>query len=593
MNLQILLYNVEGLVSLLIIPIAGHLIIYRRSLSFKHIMISIFISNYVLVGLMLVLGLAGLFYIWLLLPLALILFYLLGLILRKLSWIDLAEGTQFSKMHLVILLCLIAFLLFQSQLLPHDFSADTYGKYLGNAREISSEHKIPSVNLDTLEHSHISRPPIAMLYNAYIFSLLHPDEQLARGMPIYFTILTLILLMAWGYEEKGKDASIVVPVVVLGSIYFWKTSLAVMQEPSLLFFCTLSFYCLNKYLTDRCLLHLIALIGSLTLGLLSKDSMLLVSGLIFVSLFFFSNTKKEPVSIIGYGLLFSFPVLLWYSKNYYIWGNPVFPLFDNIFKSKLYEYTSLSSKITSPILKANAVPLSRFLSQFVTTFPLFALWGLYSVRNWRKGYIKIISITFSLTLIYLMVSGMRWLPRYLSHFVGVYAVCAGIELARLKEQLLSNIKWKFILVPACLLVAVGLSIHRHQLPDYYEVKKYRFKAMEYFEEHAQNKKEIRFLGDETLGLANWYSKSGKKYIAFRFHDLNFIKATNGDFNLSENSSYFYQKLKGIGIEYIFSAHRKKVYTQTNFWEVIEEDKEHFKLVFDDYGAKIWKLVENF
>jgi len=584
---QILYFNVLGLLSSVAIPVVCHFVIYGKTISFRSVINSVLIAEYVFITAAIVLGTAGFFYWWLLLPLLLGCFY--GA--RVLSWRfhageDRNTG-KITQVHVFFILAFVVFALLLSQIRPVRFSSDSYGKYMGLGRIIAVTHTLPVVDPETLENSHSSRAPVTALHSALLFALLKAHGQIARGTPLYFFILTVLLLMGWGYEAKGLVGSFVFPIVALGSLYFLHMIISVTQEPPVLFFSTLSFYYLRHYLSERSILSLFYLVAAVSLGLLSKESMLAVACITLIGLVASCRSRQEFVRLVFCGLLFSFPVIMWFARNYYYWGNPVFPFFENFFTSWFYDYTLLGRTISAPIIRGADLTSLQFVKAFMLTFPLILFAVSHVVRHWEEDYVKVVFVALLVTFIFLVSGGLRWLVRYLVLFLGVYAAFAGMEVIRIKERFFPRVRWQFILGVAGILIVTGFSVHASRLPSYKQTKGYRFKVMEYFERETPNKKVLRFFGNETLDLATWYSRTGKVYMVYRLHDLRFIKLIGGKLDFMRGTNYLHKEFKKAGIEYVYFVKRKDPYEQ--IFRNIEGDQSRFKLIYENGQAKVWKL----
>jgi len=245
-----------GLFSSVAIPVVCHFVFYGRVVSFRTAINSILIGEYGFITLAIVLGAVGLFHLWLLGPLLLGCFLGARVLFGGIPSTEKGKKGDITKLHLIFILVAVVFALLLSQIRPLRFSSDSYGKYMGLGRIIAVTHTLPVVDPETLENSHSSRSPVTALHSALLFALLKADGQIARGTPLYFFILTVLLLMGWGYEAKGLLGSFVFPIVALGSLYFLHMIISVTQEPPILFFSTLSFYYLRHYLSEKSILSL-------------------------------------------------------------------------------------------------------------------------------------------------------------------------------------------------------------------------------------------------------------------------------------------------------------------------------------------------
>jgi len=589
MNIELLLYNISGFVVLLMVPLLYHAIIYGVNSDFKLIVNSLFASNYIFIIWMLILSTVGFFYSALLVALSLITFIVIRLNIKKVPSTKQSiyqTSHNIRSIHILILILFVAFSMIQSQLRPDAFSSDSYAKYLGRGHHIALEHHHPVVNSDNLEYSHNSSSPVAYLYTGFIFSSLFTHEQLARGMPIYFMTLTLLLVMAWGDIITGLNTGLLAVAITLSSFYFLRSSIAVMQEPALLFFTTLTFYYLFNCIKRPTFKSIFMIFGALSLALLSKESILIVAVIVFIGIIFSVKKTIGVHKIFLYSIIGSLPILFWFSKNYYYWGNPVFPHLEIIFKSHFYDLVKLSQDIVKPSVDSAQVPLGRFLFLFIATFPFILFAIRYCIKYWHEDQIKIISIAFVLTLLYLLVYNGRWLVRYLVHFIGIYSIVSAVSLSEYKNKARYLYNPTSITIISIMFMMAWL-YHVSSLVPYKQAKGSRFEVMDFLNQHTSGSKVVKIMGNEDLPAVNWYMRDKKIYHSYRFHDIDFLKINGGALRVADVSS-IYEQLSKINVKYVYAANRP--ITNDLFYSKISNGSKYFNLVFDSGGAKIWELV---
>jgi hypothetical protein len=309
------------------------------------------------------------------------------------------------------------------------FCGDALARWLPLAREIAQTGQIPGF-LNNMEF--VSRMPLLFLLFAATFSLFNSfNELLVLWLPLFFSAATLILICYWlSKKNLGKK------YIVFAAMLFLTNSLVVgagwnlLQESLILFFFTAFFYYYERFLEDSRSFNLILLILSFVLAVASKfTGLFLIIPLLF--LFFKIPDKKKFVSFL---FIFSTPILLWFLRNYLIFGNPIFPLLNESFKGKYYSLIK-DNVFLHPVPEGWTLfsqivfSLKRLLLAF--PFIILSLWGF--LKEKRVSYFLLFFVFFFIEeFVYFSISSGA---RYYYPFLGLLLIYALVGLSQLKSRI--------------------------------------------------------------------------------------------------------------------------------------------------------------
>jgi len=312
------------------------------------------------------------------------------------------------------------------------FAGDALSYWLPWAREIVLSQEMPNFLLNSHAWS-TSRMPLMPLFFAGIFSFFGFKAGLASALTFFFTAATLILLYEWA-KEKGisKKYLFFAVLLMLTNPVFLQYGGSLHQEAFILFFFTAFFYYLEKYQAQRSQFYLLLTLFSFVLAAASK-----FTGLILVLPLAWLIIKNRPwEKRILFLFLFSFPLIIWFIRTYLIYGNPIYPYLNNLFKGPYYEIYLIVNQIaqqTSPFLEST---LSRF-STIPFVFLLFCPFIFLSFYGlWKERKIQYLALFLIFLLTILFIAPFHNYYRYLLPFFGVLTVYALTGLARMKSRVL-------------------------------------------------------------------------------------------------------------------------------------------------------------
>ena len=613
------LHTILAACVLLIIPVAFHLVAFRKSIRFIHILTSILVGNFILAVVSEIAGLAHFFDAKIILTLSLLIGGMIGYWINKKGIFcnENITGNNISKTSILLVLGFAIFIfLYQKNTFP-PFTPDALAGYLAWARIIVNEGTIPAFHLETNHYYMIYLPPLLYTNIAFLFSFFNEYvDSIPAAIPLLYSCFLVFLITNWGEEYAGRG----VPLLILLSLllspyaYFLNMGSRVLQEAPLLFFATASFYLLFKYLRTKETLFLVLLSISSALMSLTKYSGLMISATLFCMLIIGTREKKEIPKILLIFSLVHIPSILWAIRSLYFYNNPVYPSFGSIFKNIYLG--------PSPIISSGGYQYSfpEMFTLFFITFPAFIFTFFYIFRNRKDIEVLYISIFFIVFLIFLKISGARLLVRYLYPFLGIFAIYAGIEMSKLYDKIPVEVLKKkknailTIAIMICCIMPIMIPSPSIHLSD---IKSGNFKSVisdinisdlnpmephisnEYVNplsvlEYLQTKKEKDpiILGDgNDINILVWYGN----YTALKPGDPSFIVLNNEvnkeSFNFSENSTYIYNNLKKMGVDYIYARPYPREGLDEVLFDKINQDPEHFELVYDKNGYRLWKIKE--
>jgi len=216
-----------------------------------------------------------------------------------------------------------------------EFSGDAIRDWLPLSREITRQSAMPNLLLSSPQFF-TSKAPFLPLLFAGTFTFLPFNEIFVFWIPVLFSFLTLLLLYKWcKLKNIKREYRGFILLLFLASplILTWGWNLV--RAPLVLFFFVAFFYYFEKYKKEKGLLDFILLTLSLVLAIASEETGLLLIipfSFVFFKKSFLGMTKKFLV--IGMAL----PMIVWWIRNYLIFDNPIFPLLNDFFKGRYYEF---------------------------------------------------------------------------------------------------------------------------------------------------------------------------------------------------------------------------------------------------------------
>jgi hypothetical protein len=559
---------------------------------------SILIANFILAFVEEIAGLTHLF------DAKIILLFSLSIICLSGYWVNKKQlfenenviGNNISKTSILLVLGAAFFIFcYQKNMFP-PFTPDTVGAYLPWARTIVEQGSMSAFDAG-YSGNVVAYPPFLYATIAFLFSFFDTySASIPAAIPILYSCFFVFLITNWGEEYTGHDIPYFIALSLLTSSFFVYNSTPVLQEAPLLFFATASFYFLFKYLKNKEVLFLVLLCISSSLMSLTKYSGLVISLMLFCIAIIGTKDKKGIYQILVLFPLIHIPNILWAVRNFYFFNNPIYPTFSSTFQKIPLSYT-----------------FHFMFLLFLISFPAFVFTLIYILRNMRKIEVRYLIACFSVFIIFLYVTEWRLLPRYLIPFFGVFALYAGIEISRwysaipmpikftkLKLKIKRNTIIKFIViiifVMPLVIIPSGIS-HEVIEGDYKSIVNEAYISCLHnpMEPHFQSKWNVlNYLQSSEkeknliiFGESNWVL-TVKWYENYTLLDLNYN--INGEpFDFNQNSAYIYNNLKKIGVDYVYAAHHGGALEQILF-NKINEDTEHFELVYNQDGQRLWKIT---
>ncbi|MBN1993487.1 MAG: hypothetical protein JW953_12370 [Anaerolineae bacterium] len=586
--LLLLLNTLLGLIWLLALPLLFHGIAFGYSRRFQHVLVSVLVANTILLTVMIGLGLAGWFYLWSVGGTALVLVAALACCRRFFLSPTFNGGPEINYHHILVLTLFLLFCLGALFIRHYPYHSDTWSKYLGAGAEVAYTGRIPTLDLTRLELGY-SNAPLMMLYNAWEFSLWGRNDEFSRGIPVFFSTLTLLLLIGWGAEHtSAKAAPYLLAGVLIISQAFFRSFIGIIQEPPLLFSVTAMFYWLERYFNGKSLVSYAMLAMAAGLAVLSKFSAPIPVALVLV-IALAVQPRRLPVKLL-LGVIATLPALLWLGRNALVWGNPLYPFMVSLFPTHepIRTLSLLGAAMTGDILQIAWVSPLAFIKDMALSFTLAPLAVVIMIRCRKQPLPWIVALAVLLTFLFLVVTGARWLERYFYPYVAVYALYGGLAVIAIvvwaQKRIARCLSWPWFALGLALLMAFELGVLYLKHPVPYYAEPHHLAVQEYFQTHAPEGNTVNVLVYHSF--VHWYDQK-RAYRLTRFWDPDFIFLTNREFDVSGDGEYLYQKLKQARVDYIYFAPVPNPYPQ--FWDTIARDDQHFELVLDKFGARIWKL----
>lgn len=583
--IQLIGESLLGLGVLLATPLLLYLLIFRfRDNKTISVLFSVIIGSYILSVYIIIFGMLHLFNGVLILALSLLTTIFIWLILKR-SKLTNIESVDIDR-SMILTVLLFAVFIIGLQVAGQCFTSDTFGRYLPLGRIIANEHTIPAFHLQNYSEYAISRMPLLYTLIALLFSLFKTNaENLSLGIPLFFTSSTIFLLYAWGKECKDKNVPIFVMIALLLSFSFFLLSPVVLQESILLFFATAMFYLLFKYVKTRENLYLILLSASSALLVLTKSSGIVLSGLVFLALLIKSRNKKEVGHIFSIYLLFNALVLIWFVRNFYYYSNPVFPYLAQLFSGELNHYLELLSPIRKLRISEFYVSPLQFIKDIFRCFPAIIFAFTYMYKNKKSFEVQFVFTSYIATILAMAATAPRLLVRYMYPFIGVLAVFAAIEMSKIYDLVLPKIM--IVNKQKIAKIAVVIGIMSLLIIAMTPSQNSRFdeghNLLVYLQQH-EGTKDVRIFGDSGVDELKWYGN----YTMITPACLLYIVINNGEpFQLNKSSDCYFDVFKKLNIMYVYDTPNRHAIEQI-FIE-INNDKEHFELVYNNNGTRLWKV----
>ena len=630
------IHTILALLILLIVPMVFHLIAFKKSIGFIHILTSILIGTFILAVIEEITGLFSFFDGRIILAMSLLISAFSGYVVNKKGIFENVTSYNVSKTSIFLVVGIVIFCFLNQKNMFPPFSPDTFSRYIPWAVIIANEHSIPAFHLVSSEY-YIFYPPFLYSTIAFLFSLFSGCfDSLSAAIPILFTGFFVLLVANWG-DEYGHD----VPFFVLLSLLFSYQSTFrllscgyVLQEAPLLFFTTASFYLLFKYLRTKETIFLVLLSISSALMVLTKDSGLIISAMIFCALIIGTRERGKIYRIITIFPLLSIPSIVWHIRNFYFFRNPIYPTLQSFFKPTDIVYSIEFENAYQTIGFPVGIPVPAYQYSFpemsvqfvIFAFPAFVFTLFYIFRNRKRYEAQFTAIFFMIFLIFMYISDWRLLVRYFYPFFGIFALFAGIEMSRFYDMIPIKVirkKRKIIimniLILLCIMNLLIPSIQSnfrqnietgnyaaivHDIdPGYLNPLEVHFQSrwlnlsddnesgvLEYLQKNDKRKKLI-VVGECSYAL-NWYREYG--YAALSFDSISFralsYNVNKQPFDLTQNSTFIYNNLKRMNVNYIYdSASIKCDILDELLFEKIIRDPEHFELVYDQNGYRLWEI----
>jgi len=607
-------HTILAAVVLLIVPIVFHLLAFRKSTRFIHMLTSILIGTFILTVMGEVAGLTHLFDAKIILTLSVLIAGISGRWINKTGIFGKEDilGKNVSKISILLVAGIAIFIfLYQKNTFP-PLSFDALNTYLPWARIIVNEHSIPPFHFESNYRYVISYPPMLYTCIAFMFSLFGEyNDSIPAAIPIVYSCFFIFLISNWGeeYGDRTVPYFIVLALLLRCNQYFTIFNSFVLQEAPILFFTTVSFYLLFKYLKTKETIFLVLLSISSALGSLTKDSGLLISVLLFCILMIEIKNKNEIYKLSIFPL-FHMPNILWALRNFYYFDNPVYPMFVSVFNNSIY------ANLTSIATWGAHFPTSQEMAiNFLMAFPAFLFTLFYIFKNKRNAEVRYLVACFVIFLFFLHIHGGRLLIRYLYPFLGVFALYAGIEISKLYDIIPIKIikEKKNVIIKIALTLLCVILIMIPSVPNFLSDTKnsnYRsavnsinynsfsigeadinikkeLNVVEYLQNN-EKRKNLIILSDYDL-VNNWYGE----YTSIGLTDLQFLirnyEINNEPFDVTKNNTYLYNNLKKIGINYIYDSPERNRGSIEILFNKINQDPAHFELVYNKDGHRLWKI----
>jgi len=601
-------YTVIAAIVLLIVPVVFHLVAFRKSRRFLHVLTSILVGNFILAFVEEVAGMTCVFDARIILLFSLLIAGVVGYLISKKNTFD--ENLLSSKVStgtiLFVLGIAIFVFLYQKNTFP-PFSDDTLSTYLPWARTIVNEHVIPAFHFGSNYRYVIHYPPFLYTNIAFLFSFFGEYyDSITAAIPILYTCFFILLIVNWSKEYSDGTVPFFVLLSLLSSLLFVHVNFLLLQEPILLFFVTSSFYFLFKYIKTKETTFLALLSVSSALSSLTKYSGVVIAVILFcVLIITWIKDKKEISKILMVFPVTHIPAILWAIRNIYFFNNPVYPYLGGIFESSIIGYGSILPGLVSCDPPAT---LQGVVIRVLIGFPAIVFSLIYMIKRWKEIEVRYTIIIYAVFMFFVYYTG-AWLIRYFLYPVlGIFAFFAGIEISKLYNKIhIKILKEKNVIKTVTVIfLCIILIIAPAPISFISDLKTSNYKSLigrldptklylnSVYEnesgvlEYLQNEgeKDIIILGDFNY-KCNWY---GENYTSLEPWSRSFtILNSEEPFNFTKNSTYIYINLKKLGIDYIYDSPVREYGLEKLLFGKVNQDPEHFEPVYNKNSYRLWKI----
>jgi hypothetical protein len=597
------LFLVAGVFLLILPSLVFHITLFRWSRKFNHLLCSIVAGLYTAAAVDVLLGVFHYFHGGLLLGLSLFLSFTCAFYLKKRDIIipdshEPSFESVYIALGFVSLLIIYVYLTCFSKLPP-----DSMRAYLPWARIITNEHYIPATYMENNRYFFIGLPPLAYVQVASLFSLFNNFYMETGYSPsLFYAFLTIFLVMNW-YRGKKPLVPLLSALMLGTNLLVFEVFAGILQEGPLLFYTSVSFYCLSRYLKENHTFYIVILAASCSLGALTKQSGMLLSLLFYLAIIIAVRSKIVFAQVTLFFFLTHLVVAAWLLRNFFLIGNPLFPYFNRYFESA---YSSIIPGAQFRLSRLNIFSnlgehaitnLRRYLINILSSLPLIILGGYNVVSRIKNKEQKIFTVMFVIFFI-ATLSMSRPNIRYILPLFGVLSVYVGEGLQKIVEVLgrvhlnisgfltlvLSVVsKNKYIFLILLLFFDVLAII---LFPCVMEGGEWDI--LEYLQEHEEPT-DFYILGVASKTLI-WYGG----YSVFEPRDRSLRILIGDRIPFKENSEYYYELFSALNIKYVYDDPygpiNDKEYEEFNkIVKKIEKDEEHFQLVCESEGRRLWKV----
>jgi hypothetical protein len=279
---------------------------------------------------------------------------------------------------LLVPLLLFGFILFKGFI-----SGDAYVFWFPWAKIIAETGWMP-VFFDTSPWIFISSDqPLFLIWLAAIMKLFPGRDNLTFIIPSVFNALTFLLIYHWLKKRGIPKIYLAFAILLLFcnpllAKYGWD----ILQESLILFFFTLFFYFYDLFLKEPVAENQFFLFIAASLAILTK-----VSGFFLVIPLFYCFVRYKWYKQKSFYLLFAIflPPLFWLARNYWLLGNPIFPIGEQIFHGPYASTVDLYTRYLPHNLSRDYITPWFIFEQILIAFPVFlvALFGLVKEKRWE------------------------------------------------------------------------------------------------------------------------------------------------------------------------------------------------------------------
>jgi hypothetical protein len=615
-------YSVLAIIVLLIIPATFHLVAFRKSTQFIHVITSFLIGNLILTFIQEISGLIGTFDSWIILIFSLLLSGIIGYYVNKRDiFCDKNQRIISSKDILFVIGVAIFVFLYQKNTFPA-YSNDTLSTYLPWARTIVDEKFIPAFHFGSNYRFTIHYPPLLYTNIAFLFSFFGKyNDSITMAVPIIYTSFFFLLITCFSkeYSETGEQLPFFILSLLLISPVFIRINFLLLQDPILMFYITSFFYFLFKYVKTKEFGFLILLSTSSVLSSLTKYTGQLIAIIILcVLIITWIKDKNEIRKVVIIFSTIHIPAILWAIRNLYFYGDVMY--IESFSKLKVAGFISITSGLVG--IESPAT-YQGMIIRVLGEFPVIVLTLIYFIKHWKEIEIRYVVSIYFIFMLVVYYTGSWTLIRYFIYpFLGIFILFAGIEISELYNKIHAKFlnrnerntgyipKMVSVILCAALIIfpAPISSMSDSPLPisemselnmsNYTEMINRLNPTTVYMKrvyndesgilEYLQSKKENNMivLGDYNY-KCNWYGDNCTSLTpdAVSFSVIN----KEEPFNFTKNSDYIYARLKKIGISYIYDSPIIEIGWERLLFYKINNDHDHFELVYNRKGYRLWEV----